>query len=94
MTSYWPCPNNCLSWCRPSLFSMTNHHPQCEHVDKSLIDVWEVNLDGRSYVTNSEKDANDNLLLLLEDDPDCGVRINKLRMHREIYENLPEFDGF
>lgn len=34
----WPCPNNCLSWCRvpPPLHGNpepdTSHHPRCEYV--------------------------------------------------------------
>lgn len=73
---------------------MTNHHPKCEYVDKSLIDVWFVNIYGEGYVTNSLAGAKKELFRLIENDPECGAKIEKRRMHREIYEALPEFGGF
>lgn len=37
-----------MSWARISDPTQpnTNHHPNCEHVDKSLIDVWRVSEPG------------------------------------------------
>lgn len=72
---------------------MTNHHPNCEHVDASLIDVWRVSIDGAGYTTDSEANA-DEAVALYAEDPDSVPTITKERMHREIYEQLPEFEGF
>lgn len=83
---HWPCPHGCLNWCRTD-GSMTDHHPRCEYVDESLIDVWKVSYDGRHYYTDRDP----------ADEPEvlCGDEvITKERMHREIYENLPDFAGF
>jgi hypothetical protein len=52
-------------------------------VDASLIDVWRVSYDGASYVRDSEP---------LEHHHEETVTREK--MHREIYEQLPEFQGF
>ncbi len=90
LTRHWPCPNNCMNWCRDdirvkdgAIHPMTNHHPRCEHVNDSLMDVWRVSLDGSSYVTHEEPcDLGD------------GLKVTPEKMHREIYEHLPEFDGF
>ena len=49
--------------------------------------------DGASYVTDSEADAQEAVALYAED-PDIVPTVTKERMHREVYENLPEFDGF
>ena len=69
---------------------MTNHHPNCEHVDASMIDVWKAELYGSSFIAESEE------LVRREaaDNPEGEIKISKIRMHREIYENLPEFNGF
>ena len=90
-TPHWPCPNDCLSWCRTD-GSKTNHHPRCEYVDESLIDVWRVTIPGESTgcICGSEEEAK----ALAGDDPDEPMEITKIKMHREIYENLPEFGGF
>ena len=94
--SFWPCPNKCMTWCRDDvrligtrLKPMTNHHPRCEHVDASLIDVWKVSDGSSSFYTDNEAEARS---MSLDDGPALTVTAEK--MHREIYENLPEFDGF
>ena len=89
---HWPCPNNCLNWCRTD-GSKTNHHPNCEHVDASLIDVWRVSSGGSSYVTHDEADAKE-ASICYTDDEHWPVTVTKEKMHREIYEQLPEFEGF
>ena len=64
----------------------TNHHPRCEHVDASLIEVFRVSHeDGGSYATDQEPNPND-----LGD----GCKVTSEKMHREIYEALAEFAGF
>ena len=79
---FWPCPNNCLMWCRTD-GSKTNHHPRCQHVDASLIDVWRVSYDGASYVLAARPLPTHH-----------EETVTREKMHREIYENLPEFGGF
>ena len=53
-----------------------------------LIDVWKVT-DG---VTNFYTDSYDMAVREAKDIED--VKINMCKMHREVFENLPEFDGF
>jgi len=90
-TLHWPCPNDCLSWCRTD-GSMTNHHPRCEFVDESLMDVYSVRIPGEQHgcATHCEADAHN----MAQEDPDAPLEVVKIKMHREIYENLPEFNGF
>lgn len=81
----------CINWCRSIEFkdgepvNLTNHHPKCEHYNDSLIDVWRISYNGSSCVVDSEPDPTDF---------DSGEVISKEKMHREIFENLPEFHGF
>lgn len=96
-TPHWPC--QCRNWTRCEPIDLKgpgspNHHSACEHFNASLIDVWRVSLDGTSYVNEIEGDAREELNALLADDPDCGATITKEQMHREVFERLPEFDGF
>jgi len=81
----WPCPNGCINWRRSinPRIPMTNHHPNCEYVDKSLIDVWRVSYDGGHYFSDQEPLTTHQ-----------RETITKEKMHREIYEHLPEFNGF
>jgi hypothetical protein len=71
---------------------MTNHHPRCEHVDASLMDVWRVCVPGESggCIVDDEKQARE----MATEDPDAPLEVHHQRMHREIFENLPEFAGF
>ena len=91
----------CATWCRSDVTApyglrtragaplITNHHPNCEHYNDSLMDVWKVgDGDGTYYYDHDENFAQD----VYADLPDGTIE--KLKMHREIYENLPEFDGF
>lgn len=88
------CPNNCLNWAR--IFNpaepMTNHHPNCEFVNDSLIDVWTVRIPGEKggCVTDNESDAK----AIAGEDPHAPMEIIKSRMHREVFEALGEFAGF
>jgi len=90
----------CSSWCRGNVAApynirrrdcvplITNHHPKCNHYNDSLIDVWKLTCDGQSVYLDDEQDAID----YMQDDAE--ITITKEKMHREIYENLPEFEGF
>lgn len=67
-------------------FIPTNHHPNCPKYNDSLIDVWKTTVNKISSYTDNEQDA-------LDCKGDNGVVI-KEKMHREVFNNLPEFDGF
>lgn len=56
------------------------------------MDVWSVRIPGESHgcVTHCEADA----YRMANEDPDEPLEVMKIKMHREIYENLPEFGGF
>lgn len=76
----------CETWARTD-GKLTNHHPNCPRYNDSLIDVWRVAYDGTSYVTDHEP--------TIEAEEISGVEtVTKERMHRELYENLPDFTGF
>lgn len=79
----------CQNWARVD-GKPTNHHPYCPHYNDSLMDVWEVS-DGtsRAYMDN-EQDARETC----QNEGEETNTIKKAKMHREIFENLPEFDGF
>lgn len=64
----------------------TNHHPNCLKYNDSLIDVWKTTVDGVSSYTINEQDA-------LDSKGDNGI-VTQEKMHKEVFENLPEFGGF
>jgi len=93
-------PCECVNWCRDDIKIVcgkplaTNHHPNCPHYNDSLMDVWKVALVGTlacCYV-ETEQDAKD--MAGQEAIEGDEAIITKEKMHREIFENLPEFDGF
>jgi len=76
----------CQNWARAGLTQMgyfTDHHPKCEHFNDSLIDVFKVELDGTVY---------------LSDEPPTDLTgeetVTKTTIHKEVYDRLPEFEGF
>ncbi len=75
---------------RDGIPRMTNHHPNCPHYNDSLIDVWKMTVNGVSAYTDSEQDIID----WRQDELDDETTITKEKMHREIFEQLPEFEGF
>jgi len=87
----------CHSWvrdtrnCYPKLksvschFVMTDHHVDCPHYNDSLIDVWKVEHDGESFYTNEKPCI---------EDFENGEVITQEKMHKEVLEQLPEFNGF
>lgn len=81
----------CVSWEREiNLKYLTNHHPHCRHYNDSLMDVWKVSDGTTSFYTDNEQDA------AAESGVEDGYPavITKEKMHREVFEHLPEFDGF
>jgi len=97
-------PCKCLHWAR-SFDTNTKlrdsagnplvplHHPNCEHFNDSLMDVWKVELDGCACYVETEEAAKDTAGEP-EDNGELLPTITKVKMHREIFENLREFDGF
>lgn len=85
----------CLSWCRDNtdvVFRDKNgmpifpsHHMRCPHYNDSLIDVWKVEYDGQSYYTEYEPE---------DDELEGCETVTKGKMHREVFDQLPEFEGF
>lgn len=60
-----------------------DHHPDCKHFRDSLIDVFKVQCNGSYYLTEeSPKDLTGEETVV------------KMQIHREIYDRLPEFQGF
>lgn len=94
-SAFWPCPHNCHLWVRGITLekAMTLHHPNCEHANATLIDVWRVTIDPGDKggcICGSEAEARE----MAGDDPAAPMTITKEKMHREIFENLPDFAGF
>lgn len=69
---------------------VTNHHPNCPYYNDSLMDVWKVTDGSATFFTDDEQDAK------AESGAEDGycATITREKMHREIFENLPEFEGF
>lgn len=89
-----PCPHNCENWvriCNPRE-PQPNHHPRCVLVDESLIDVWRVQTPGDpgGCIVATEAQARE----IAYGDPDAPLEITPMKMHREIFEQLPDFFGF
>lgn len=74
----------CVQWARLG-GPLTDHHPNCEHFNDSLITVWKVSHDRSHCYMDFKPDA--------EDFKDDEV-ITEEKMHRELFERLPEFNGF
>lgn len=87
-----------MMWCRDDVrivngvVQATNHHPRCEYVDESLIDVWTVCIPGETggCVTDNEASARE----MAGEDPGAPLEVIAGKMHREIFEQLGEFNGF
>jgi hypothetical protein len=88
----------CQNWARDGRDSlaiggkllMPNHHPNCPHYNDSLMEVWKVTDGATNCYVEPEPDAKDTA----QNEGGKTNTITKIQMHREIFENLPEFDGF
>jgi hypothetical protein len=69
---------------------LTNHHENCPHYNDSLIDVWKMTVNGVSAYTDNAQDIED----WKQDEFEDETTVTEIKMHREIFENLPEFEGF
>ncbi len=70
---------------KDSHFVITNHHITCPHFNDSLIDVWKVSYDGAFYYSDKPPCA---------EETESGETVTQEKMHREVFEQLPEFNGF
>lgn len=69
---------------------LPNHHPNCPHYNDSLMDVYKVTVGGISAYNEHLQDAKDTAGT--EDENEATIEC--VKMHREVFEYLPEFDGF
>lgn len=81
----------CSHWARMS-GPLTNHHPQCSHFNDSLMDVWVARLGKQACYAETEAELKD--MIGDEQDESDKPTISQEKMHRELFENLKEFDGF
>ena len=82
----------CVNWCRvgseykghgeTGLPLYTDHHPNCDHYNDSLMTVFKIEYGGQSYYTTEEPELEE------------GETVSETTIHREIYEQLQEFEGF
>lgn len=90
--------STCGNWARDGRDALTidgarllpNHHPHCPHYNDSLIDVFKVSDGSSSYYTTDSFLAAEELSMGEADD----LRLSTEKMHREVFERLPEFRGF
>lgn len=81
----------CVNWARAvNLKYLTNHHENCPHYNDSLMDVWKVTVDGVSCYVDNEQDARETA----GDEQRDDITVTKEKMHREVFDHLPEFEGF
>lgn len=94
------CCETCGNWARQpvDLYGLkgedgfplvTNHHENCPHLNDSLIDVWKASDGTTSYYTDDAQMAREEV-----QECESEVTVTPMKMHREIMDALPEFDGF
>lgn len=90
-------PCECQGWARTDVIfrdgkplPAPNHHPNCPRRDDSMIDVWKISFGGDCYYSDREPEPSE----IEHIDPDERPLVEKERMHREVYDYLPEFAGF
>ena len=82
----------CVNWCRvgseykgrgeTGLPLYTDHHPNCVHYNESLVKAFKVEYDGQCYYATEKPEIVQ------------GETLTETTIHREIYEQLQEFEGF
>lgn len=78
----------CAHWARSiNPKYLTNHHENCQHYNDSLMVVWKVSDGSSSFYVENEQDARE--MAGCED-----LTISQVKIHREVFEHLPEFEGF
>ena len=65
----------------------TNHHRNCPRYNDSLMDVWVVVVDGVKCVVDNEADARETA------GTDGGAVVTQRKMHKEVFDNLRDFEG-
>jgi len=66
-------------------FVITDHHIGCPHYNDSLIDVWKISFEGQSYYSDKPP---------ISEELENGETVTQEKMHKEVFEQLPEFEGF
>ena len=79
----------CAHWARSiNPKYLTNHHENCPRYNDSLMDVWKVSDGSASFYVENEQDARHEMA-------GCeDLTISQVKIHREVFEHLPEFEGF
>lgn len=84
----------CENWARDGrdsfrvnmkLILLPDHHPNCPHYNDSLIDVWKQHPGGNAKLVAYTD---------FQPEPEFGMVTEKIKLHREVFENIPEFKGF
>lgn len=77
----------CITWARTDLKSNgqnTLHHPNCKHVNESLMDVYKIKTEvGICYVDNIQDAENF----------EGALSFQETKMHKEIFDTLVEFES-
>ena len=79
----------CQNWARVD-GKPTDHSPNCPYYNDSLIDVWKVTFDGVTCYVANEQDARETA----GDEQNDYITVTQEKMHREIFNQMPEFPGF
>ncbi len=81
---------------RHGLRYVTEHHPNCEHVDDSLVDMIEVrsSLGRGALICDDVAEAKDVLGVESEEEWLRDYTFTPIRIHSEALDQMPEFDGF
>jgi hypothetical protein len=74
---------------------MPNHHPNCSHYNDSLMTVYRHSQEGKNgcyfeNLTNALESAKSEF----EWGDSQKAVVTREKMHREVFENLPDFEGF
>lgn len=89
----------CMNWVRcfdtrivnrDGIPVIPHHHPNCPHYNDSLMDVWVTEIDGNKAYCEHEVDARESI----GEEGWEGAKVYQTKMHREVFENLPDFEGF
>ncbi len=70
---------------------LPNHHPNCPKYNDSLIDVWKINIFDNDAYFLTENEA---IEMIPEELYGEGYILRKIKMHKEIFDSMREFEGF
>ncbi|HEY1171001.1 MAG TPA: hypothetical protein VGH19_06480 [Verrucomicrobiae bacterium] len=84
----------CALWVRMDLNPkyITKHHPNCLRYFDSLMDVWKITGEGvPTHYVGTKSQAEE---IAKMEEGEMPLTITPEKMHREVFENLPDFKGF